>query len=250
VPEDASCVAPGALVAGGGHLAFGCSASSTANVLTLPSGPWTATALPPECATLSAGFESGCSVAGVGRFWFRVLAHCYHRAAGSVYERLSDGSMEASPQNGSVAADMNSVQLARELCSPLRVLPQASIFFESGVVVQTALTRLRIQRCGRRRPLVSDGVAGAVAVRPHVVIWRHGLTELEGACLPSGARFVMRAPVGASIAAITLGQHHVYLTGQDNQGTSHTWAAKSPPCGAYISRSGALDRWKGPRVSL
>jgi hypothetical protein len=164
-----------------------------------------AAGLPAQCPQADEGTECTYS-GGVGAYWIRWDASCYHCAVTSFFQTIQTGELREDPTNATTFADLNSPALAHTTCPGVRLLRDLDSYGMGWgsltPVGQFALATgtdnsVFLERCGTRmlRLLGNGGRASyAVASNAGAIVWQAVVSQLDGLLLPSLQRFTMPLP--------------------------------------------------------
>ncbi len=246
----------------GPWLVFDCPASpsdqAAPELYSLATGAWRAVSADPSlvgyCST-----ESCVRPSRAGSTWLQYdVSDCpdgEHCSGHSDFQNLATGQLRRDPTGGRTITDLNSPDLARELCDPLRV-PNAvytyggphpgSVTMDGRFAIasgtdQNGNPRAYLERCGsRRRQLLKKGPYAnapvAVGWNQSTVVWQSAPYQLSGLFLPSLRPFRVSFPPGTvtpnscwspddCFLQIALTRRTLYLLGGGGQ---EIWSARAP----------------------
>lgn len=212
----------------GPWLVFDCHPPTQVELYRISDGTWRTVTLPPGGEVLGCGSRLGCEATpcspggfdcdvvsdAFGAAWIRWSWSCGH-CDGTVFtfQNIQTGELRRDPRTQSTLADLDSPQLARAVCSPLRVpksgasfgrlVPDGSFALAQGV---QPVSWVYLERCGTHLHVrLAMGDLGTITISPsifatpHVVLWQTGLRQLSGLFLPSLRRFVLSIPASLSV---------------------------------------------------
>jgi hypothetical protein len=199
----------------------------------------------PYCSSPPYDPEVQCSAVAVGAYWIEWVASSYHYLPTSVYfQNIQTGEHRGDPTNATTIADLNSPDLAHQICPGVSRMPGYSTLWGSLTLDgQFALATdsdnsVYLERCGTRmRRLLADGntmVSYDLASNAGAIVWQAVTSRLDGLLLPSLQRFTIPLPSaivrppGSSedtiVDGLELTSGSLYLSGPD--GT--VWRTASP----------------------
>jgi hypothetical protein len=191
------------------------------------------------------GIDSECenitAVANAGSDWLEFSESACpgdeHCTFWNVFENIQTGTVEPDPavEGGHQMADLNSPELARQICSPVTVPEGVNIFtapgpgelaFQGRFALATSPSpdggsQTYLEECGTRlhQLIESNGPAtqaSPIAASPHTIVWQQTPAKLTFEFLPSLRRFVIDLPkaAGPIIGELALTDNHLYAIGQ------------------------------------
>ena len=161
----------------------------------------------PYCAAPPPDVETECAGAnGVGAYWIRWDATCYHCGDTYLFQNIQTGELRDDPTNATTFADLNSPDLAHRTCPGVRLMRVDGYGLGWGSLTPYGQFALAIgtgnsaflERCGTRmRRLLADGnteVSRALASNSSAIVWQAVTSRLNGLFLPSLQTFTIPLP--------------------------------------------------------
>jgi hypothetical protein len=208
---------------------------------------------PPQCASPESDY---CAIAdGVGAYWIRWDASCYHCGDTYAFQNIQTGQLRDDPTNATTFVDLNSPALAHTTCPGVSLMrefegystPWGSLtsYGQFALAIGTDSQKngaAFLERCGTRmRRLLASGPYESwlppLASNSRAIVWQAAPSRLNGLFLPSLQTFTIPLPsaivtaqgspvISATrVAAVGLTSRALYvLDGPD--GT--LWRAASP----------------------
>ncbi len=162
----------------------------------------------PYCSSPPPDVETECAGAdGVGAYWIRWDASCYHCAVTSFFQNIQTGELRDDPTDATTFADLNSPDLARRTCPGVRLIRNldsygagwGSLTFEGqfAIAIGTEYEAF-LERCGTRmQRLLTSGpteYSSALAANAGAIVWQAEPSHLSGLFLPSLQTFTISLP--------------------------------------------------------
>ena len=159
--------------------------------------------MPPQCPQVPFGTQCT-SAAGVGIYWIRWEATCYHCTVTSFFQNIQTGELRKDPTNATTFADLNSVILAHTTCPGVRLMPQpsyltpwGSLTYDGQFALVSSASSVFLERCGTHmRRLIGGQSRASYALTSNAgaIVWQAVTSKLTGLFLPSLQNFTIPLP--------------------------------------------------------
>lgn len=194
---------------GGSWLAFNCGQAIWLYQLStghwkLATSDWEAACPPPR------GSQYSCDFVGLGSYWLKYEAGCLGCLTTTLYQNIFTHHIRQDPTKpgGTIIADPDTPELARQMCPPLRVPSAADDgrpaalairYFGKYAILENPVTTPSYQasywsfeRCGSARTFRID--SSEVQADPQLLVWRTNAGRLEGLWPRTSKTFSIELP--------------------------------------------------------
>ena len=176
---------------------------------------------PPSVEALCASAD------GVGAYWIRWDATCYHCGDTYYFQNIQTGEIRDDPTNATTFADLNSPVLAHQTCPGVNVMRESeaystpwgslTLYGQFALAIGTdsqGNNAAFLERCGTgmRRLLASGPYDAPLAANASAIVWQAAPNRLNGLFLPSLQTFTIPLPsaiVTAQAVGLTSGALYV-----------------------------------------
>jgi hypothetical protein len=161
----------------------------------------------PVCPGPRPGMETECAGAGgVGAYWIRWDASCYHCGVTSFFQNIQTGELQDDPTNATTFADLNSPALAHRTCPGVRLVRKVDTYgmgwgslttYGQFALATGGNNSVYLERCGWPTPrLLGDQsrASYALASNAGAIVWQAEPSQLNGLFLPSLQTFTIPLP--------------------------------------------------------
>lgn len=169
-----------------------------------------------------------CSAIAVGSRWVEYDRATVRTGDTFYFQNIATEAVRGDPTTAHVFPDLNSSELMRRVCAPVRVPPDGALRFQGPfVLVIHYQAEAVLQRCGTQLHARAGSSASSSAIGPRAVIYDTGPHHpIGGITLPGLQRFTIALPREADdVIAVDVARAHLYVDGTTRNGHYDVWSA-------------------------